>query len=125
MQIRRASFPTETSLPPCPFDHEKQQCLHRHGHYKRYAQPTGPRKTPIPRFLCKFTGKTVSVLPETFLPYRSINVPDVQEHFDQLTSTQEQIPPAQNTTDREHAVRAWERFSEKDRTTRLPNRRSH
>ena len=66
MQIRRASFPVDTVQPPCPFDHEDQRCLHRHGHYERYAQPEGSRKTRIQRFLCKFTGKTVSVLPDVF-----------------------------------------------------------
>lgn len=120
MQIRRASFPVDTVQPPCPFDHEDQRCLHRHGHYERYAQPEGSRKTRIQRFLCKFTGKTVSVLPDALLPYRSINVPHVQQHFDRLTSsTQEQAPPGQSSAVREHSVRTWERFSEKNRTTSL------
>ena len=122
MQIRRASFPAEALQPPCPFAHEDQPCLQRHGHYERYAQPEGLGKTRIERFLCKFTGKTISVLPDTFLPYRSINVPDVQEHFERLTSsTQELTSPAQSTAIREHSTRAWKRFSKTDRITSLTN----
>lgn len=120
MQIRRSSFPVEAPHPPCPFDHEDQPCLHRHGHYERYAQPEGSGKTRIQRFLCKFTGKTVSVLPDTLLPYRSINVPDVQEHFDQLAaSTPKQASPAQSETVRDHLDRTWKRFSATDRATSL------
>lgn len=120
MQIRRSSFPFEASEPPCPFDHESKPCLQRHGHDERYAQPEGSRKTRIQRFLCKFTGKTVSVLPDALLPYRSINVPDLQEHFDRLTaSTQEQAPPAQSEAVRDYLARASKRFSRTDRATSL------
>tara|TARA_R110002073_G_C9316427_1_gene568014 strand:- start:321 stop:839 length:519 start_codon:yes stop_codon:yes gene_type:complete len=120
MQIRRASFPAEALQPPCPFAHEDQPCLHSHGHYERYAQPEGSGKTRIVRFLCKFTGKTISVLPDALLPYRSINVPDVQEHFDQLTSSnQEQASPEQSEAVRDYLDRTWKRFSRTDRATSL------
>ena len=119
MQIRRTSFPVDAPQPPCPFDHEDLPCLHRHGYYERYAQPEGSRKTRIQRFLCKFTGKTVSVLPEALLPYRSINVPDVQEHFDRLVSTQDQAPLTQSEVFRDYLSRVWKRFSKTDRVSSL------
>ena len=120
MQIRRTSFTVEALQPPCPFAHEDQPCLHRHGHYTRYAQPEGSGKTRIQRFLCKFTGKTVSVLPDALLPYRSINVPDVQEYFDRLaSSTHVQAPSPQSETIRDYLDRVWKRFSATDRATSL------
>lgn len=119
MQIRRPSFPADSPLPPCPFDHEDRPCLQKHGHYKRYSQPDGSSKTRIPRLLCKFTGKTVSVLPDQFLPYRSVNVPAVQEHFDQLSGTTQDAAPAQSEVRLGCLIRAWKRFSHTDRVIRL------
>lgn len=119
MQIRRASFPSDSPRPPCPFDHEDQPCLQKHGHYERYSQPEGSSKTRIPRFLCKFAGKTVSVLADTFLPYRSIKVPVVQEHFDQLFNIAQAVPPAHSGPDQSALTRTWKRFCETDRATSL------
>lgn len=86
MQVRRSSFLPEASFPRCPFDHEKRPCLQRHGFYERFSQAEGAAKTRIPRFLCVLTGRTLSVLPDDFLPFRAIGVPAVQRHFEALTS---------------------------------------
>ena len=116
MQIRRASFPIYAPHPPCPFEHEDSPCLQRHGHYERNTHPEGSGRTRIQRFFCKFTGKTLSVLPDTFLPYRSINVPDVQEHFDRA---QDHQSPVQSKVIRGCLNRAVKRFARADRATRL------
>jgi hypothetical protein len=119
MQIRRASFPADSPRPPCPFDHEDQPCFQTLGHYERYSQPDGSGKTRIPRLLCKFTGKTVSILPDEFLPYRSVNVPVVQAHFDQLTDTTPDIAPAPSEVQLGCLTRAWKRFTDTDRVASL------
>ena len=119
MQIRRASFPSDSPQPPCPFDHEDQPCLQKHGHYQRYSRPESRHKTCIPRYLCKLTGKTISVLADTFLPYRSINVPTVQEHFDHLASMAQEIPPAHSPPLQRCLTRTWIRFCETDRAASL------
>lgn len=118
MQIRQASIPAD-SLPPCPHCHGEQSCLQKHGCYERYTHPDSADTTRIPRFLCKFTNKTVSVLPDGFLPYRSLPVPDVQAHFDQLADisqpdTQQETPPPSQTI-KKGLERAWNRFTDADR----------
>jgi hypothetical protein len=125
MQIRRAFFPANSTQPLCPFDHVKAPCLQKHGHYKRYSQPDGDEKTLIPRFLCKFTGKTISILPDQFLPYRAVNLPVVEAHFDQLADSTEavdstqDIAPAPCQIEQGCLIRAWKRFSSAERVASL------
>ena len=119
MQIRRASFPTNSSQPPCPFEHEDLPCLHQHGHYTRFSQPEGSGESRIPRFLCKFTGKTVSILPDQFLPYRPINLPVVQAHFDQLADATQDPDPEPCRVKRGCLIRAWKRFTSTERKLSL------
>src|SRR5690606_35752845 len=111
MQIRRASFPANLSQPQCPFDHEKRPCLQKHGYYERYSQLDGCGKTRIQRFLCKFTGKTLSILPDQFLPYRLVNVALVQAHFDQIADSTSDDDPAECEVQRGCLRRAWKRFA--------------
>ena len=119
MQIRRASFPTNSSQPPCPFEHEDLPCLHKHGHYERYSQPDGSGESRIPRFLCKFTGRTVSILPDQFLPYRPVNLPVVQAHFDQLAEATQDPDPESCLIQRGCLIRAWKRFTSTERKLSL------
>jgi hypothetical protein len=120
MQIRRSSYPDTDTLPPCAFQHEDLPCLHRHGFYSRFAGPKGGQLIKIFRFLCKFTGKTVSVLPDHLFPYRSVHVACVEEDFDLRsepscpTSNSEQCELVQSCL-----RRAWHRFAGQSRRQSL------
>ncbi len=114
MQIRQSSC---TSAPPqCPFNHEEQtSCLHRHGHYERFADTHSGLRVRIQRFYCRFTGRTVSILPDKMLPYRALAVRSIQEHFDQQCHDPNEhtgnpsIP--KSSVERGCLRRAWHRFS--------------
>ena len=119
MQLRRSSFPPEDALPRCAFGHEEVPCLHRHGWYERYASCNGDSKIKILRFLCKFTGKTISVLADHLLPYRSIHVSCVEEDFDRRANPSG-APDAPDEPEHNALVqgclkRAWRRFSDQSR----------
>lgn len=131
MQIRHGSIPAG-SLPPCPFGHELAVggCLQRHGHYERYAHPESSKTVRIQRLLCKFTGKTLSVVPDGMLPYRAIGVRAIQAHFDTLSGNgpprkedkqKDAAPdgPAQSETVRACLRRSWLRFSSVRRAASL------
>ncbi len=130
MQIRHASFPAG-ALPPCPFDHEPEAggCLQNHGHYKRYAQPEGTNTIRIARLRCKFTGKTISILPDGMLPYRAISVRAVEEHFDTLSGIgpapegENDAPDVPARSERVQAClsRSWRRLSSTPRVASLTN----
>ena len=88
MQIRQNTF--ESRHFQCPFDHEeKGKCLLKHGTYERYVHPHGNAKVAISRHLCKFTGKTLSVLPDNMLPYWPLPVSDLDEHFERRSAGEE------------------------------------
>ena len=123
MQIRRSSFPPEDALPRYVFEHEEVSCLHRHGWYERYADCKGNSKFKIFRFLCKFTGKTISVLDDHLLPYRSIHVSCVEEDFDRRADPSA-APAGPPESGRFEVVqgfldRAWHRFSDQSRRLSL------
>jgi len=123
MQIRRSSFPSTHILPPCPFEHEPgdRPCLHGHGCYKRYASPEGNAKVKISRYLCKFNGKTISVLPDEFLPYRCVHVSRVEEDFDRRSDCSgspakpEGGEPKGCERVKSCLRRAWHRFADQSR----------
>jgi hypothetical protein len=124
MQIRRSSFPSDAEVPPCPFDHEEGPCLYPHGFYKRYSHQKGTAKTRIFRFFCKLIGRTVSVLPDSFFPYRQIGVKAVETHFDRLSETEmpqsedaqsedaeaQDTAPASSEENKAALTRAWLQF---------------
>ncbi len=113
MQIRQSTF--ESGHFRCPFDHEEAgPCLLRHGAYQRYASSRGTDKISIPRLLCKFTGMTLSILPDTMLPYWSLPVPELDEHFQQQSTA-----PAESAATCEQAQRAWKRFASAERMQSL------
>jgi hypothetical protein len=124
MQLRRSSFPSEDALPCCPFGHEEVPCLHRHGNYERYSGPEGDLKIKIFRFLCKFAGKTVSVLDDDLLPYRSVPVSCVEGDFDQRADPCAAAAESGRSEVRSEVVqgcleRAWRRFSDESRRLSL------
>ena len=114
MQIRLSIF--ESGHFRCPFGHEEgEPCLIKHGSYQRYASSRGIDKVSIPRLLCKFTGKTLSILPDVMLPYWSLPVPELDEHFQQLSTASAESPAATC----EQAQRAWKRFARFERLQSL------
>jgi hypothetical protein len=109
MQIRISCF--KGDRPSCPIDPRHQ--VDRHGIYRRCANCDDNEKEAIDRFLCRPCGRTISVLPDHFLPYRAVSVPLVQKHFDvQANPGQVQEPPA---TEKEKGClkRAWARFTQR------------
>ena len=74
MQIRASSF--RGDRPACPLNPNHK--VHVHGPYDRYANCDDEQKEDVPRFLCVPCGRTISVLPDHFLPYRAVAVPLVE-----------------------------------------------
>jgi hypothetical protein len=58
------------------------QLLHRHGHYRRYANCTDATKVRVHRFLCPRCGATFSLIPEDKLPYRLLPVSRLEAGLD-------------------------------------------
>ena len=68
--------------------------VHKHGRYKRYADPAGTKKRNelefIQRYLCCPCGLSFSVLLPHRLPYRPIRAERLQGDFDQRAGIQAQ-----------------------------------
>ena len=106
MQIRQSIF--QSNQFKCPFGHkETEHCLHKNGNYRRYANANGDSEVTIQRFLCKFTGRTISILPDSMLPYCAVPVTEVEDHFDQRSAHGEDT----TSSARQAPERAWNRFS--------------
>jgi hypothetical protein len=104
-------FKFKGDRPSCPLN--PNHPVHVHGSYDRYANCDDEEKEDIPRFLCVPCGRTISVLPDHFLPYRAVGVPLVEQHFDaQANPGQAPEPPA---TQKEKGClkRAWTRFKQR------------
>jgi hypothetical protein len=110
MQIRQSTF--ASSQFKCPFHGQNQDsdCLHRHGFYKRYANVHADTKVAIYRFLCKFTGKTLSILPDDMLPYWPLPVPELDDHFQRRSTAGDEDSEEPARTSNELPERAWVRF---------------
>lgn len=109
MQIRASSF--NGDRPTCPLNPGHR--VHRHGSYDRFANCNDQQTEDVGRFLCLPCGRTISVLPDHFLPYRAVGVPLVEKHFDaQANPGQGPEPPA---TQKEKGClkRAWARFKQR------------
>ncbi len=78
MQVRQSSVCGER--PECPVDHTHR--VHSNGTYERYAKADGTEKEKIPRWLCTVGCGTISVLPDTMLPYRPVSTGLINEWFD-------------------------------------------
>ena len=70
MQIRQSSM--KGDRPQCPVDPSHR--VHVHASYERYRQADGPEKETVPRWRCSAGCCTISVLPDTRLPYRPVGV---------------------------------------------------
>jgi hypothetical protein len=105
MQMRAAAL--KGDRPSCPLDPKHK--VHRHGPYERYANCNDAQKDDIPRFLCVPCERTISVLPNHFLPYRPVPVPLVQKYFDAQADSTRPLPSA---TEKEKGClkRAWNHF---------------
>lgn len=105
MQIRRSQLSGDR--PACPVD--PTHPVNNHGHYLRYADCDSlvPLER-ILRFLCRPCGRTISVLPDSVLPYRPISTSLVEANFD----AQAQAQPEPPVTEKESGClkRAWKRF---------------
>ena len=96
--------------PVCP-----RSCpgkVHRHGSYKRYADPEGTSEERIERFLCRPCGLTISVLPEHRLPYRAIRSERLQGEFDRRAGIQTKgLDPPPRVVEAGCLKRAWSALS--------------
>ena len=101
MQIRYSSM--KGDRPACPVDRSHK--VHRHGSYDRYKGPEGTEQEAVDRFLCVPCGRTVSVLDDQRLPYRSIQVDRLERWLNwQFSGGPE--PPAMKEVERGCAERA-------------------
>ena len=86
--------------------------VHRHGHYKRYADPEGSERERIQRYRCSSCGLTFSVLPSHRLPYRPIRAERLQGDFDCRAGIQSQgLDPPPRVVEAGCLQRAWSSLS--------------
>jgi hypothetical protein len=109
MQIRSSSF--KGDRPPCPVDSNHE--VDRHGSYERNANCDDEQKEDIDRFLCRPCGRTISVLPDHFLPYRAVSVSLVQRHFDAQADPGQAQKPTATENEKGCLKRAWGRFGQR------------
>jgi len=107
IQIRDNSF--KGDRPECPKGCRRR--LHRHGGYWRYKGVDESKRHPIQRFCCPLCRRTVSVLPECFLPYRSVPVDRLQGHFDVKAGIGSGPGPPPSEKEAGCLKRAWSRFA--------------
>ena len=107
IQIREKSF--KGDRPGCPKGCRRR--LHRHGDYSRYKGVDHAQLHPIQRYWCPSCRKTVSVLPECFLPYRSVPVDQLQKHFDRKAGIGSGPDPPPSQKEAGCLKRAWSRFT--------------
>lgn len=106
MQIRASSF--KGDRPPCVVD--AKHTVHVHGSYSRYANCNDQQQESIGRFLCVRCSRTLSVLPDSFLPYRPVGVALVERHFDAQANPETVPEPPATQKEKGCLKRAWNRF---------------
>lgn len=104
MQLRQSSV--RGDRPECPTSRHHR--VHSHGRYKRYRKADGSGKEPVPRWLCTVCGSTISVLPDTRLPYRSVGVVLIEAWLD--ASFRGRAPPTATEKEKGCLNRAMRRF---------------
>ena len=109
MQIRASSL--KGDRPACPLNPDHK--VHVHGPYDRFANCDDEEKEDIPRFLCVPCGRTISVLPDHFLPYRAVGVPLVEQHFDAQSNPGQAPEPPATQKEKGCLKRAWTRFKQR------------
>jgi len=103
IQIRDDSF--TTGRPDCPRGCPDK--IHCHGHYTRFASPSGQELLTVLRFLCRACGLTISVLPASRLPYRAIEVDRLQTHADRQAGVGQGPDPPPDELEAGCLRRAW------------------
>jgi hypothetical protein len=106
MQIRFSSF--KGDRPSCSVDPNHK--VHLHGFYERYVSCEGDQKEEIGRFLCVHCGRTISVLPDCFLPYRPVSTTLVEHYFDAQADPDKTPQPPATENEKGCLKRAWIRF---------------
>ena len=86
--------------------------VHRHGTYKRYADPAGSKEEEeeedVQRYFCWPCGRTFSVLLPHRLPYRPIRAERLQAYFDQRAGVQTPgLDPPPSVVEAGCLQRAW------------------
>ena len=104
MQIRQSSV--RGDRPECPIGRTHR--VHSHGGYKRYSKADGTEKERVSRWLCIVCGGTISVLPDTRLPYRLVGSDLVEKWFDAVFMGR--APPKVTENERGCLDRAIARF---------------
>ena len=106
MQMRFSSF--KGDRPSCSVDPNHK--VHLHGFYERYVSCEGDMKEEIGRFLCVHCGRTISVLPDCFLPYRPASTTMIEQYFDAQASPDKTPEPPASEKEKGCLKRAWIRF---------------
>jgi hypothetical protein len=107
MQIRQSQFVGD--IPPCSLNPKHR--IHRHGHYDRCANCNDEKMESIFRFLCRLCRRTISVLPDHLLPYRTVSVSLLQKDFE--ARVQGKSPPKTTPLEEGCLKRAWHRFTQR------------
>lgn len=104
MQVRQSRVGGDR--PACPVDPTHR--VHSHGDYTRQAKADGQEREQVPRWLCTAGCGTISVLPDTMLPYRSVGTALVMSWFD--AAFMGRAPPQVTENERGCLKRAHKRF---------------
>jgi len=107
MQIRQSSV--RGDRPRCPLDRTHK--VHSHGDYERYLKADGEEMEKVPRWLCVVCGGTISVLPDTRLPYRPVGVGLVEAYLDAVFMAR--APPKVTEKEKGCLERAHTRFRQR------------
>ena len=105
MQVKQSSV--KGDRPVCPRDEAHR--VHRNGSYEHYVDCDDDRKERVPRFLCVGCWLTISVVPDTRLPYRSLGL-DVLWRWLDWQFSDAQGPPALTEKERDCAKRTLRSF---------------
>ncbi|MGH7967459.1 MAG: hypothetical protein ACREIC_01900, partial [Limisphaerales bacterium] len=98
--------------PCCPVD--PNHSVDFHGVYRRCADCNdNDNKEAVDRYLCRPCGRTISVLPDHFLPYRAPAVDLVQKHFDAQANPGEAKEPPATEKEKGCLKQAWARFKQR------------
>ena len=104
MQVRRSSI--RGDRPECPVDPSHR--VHVHASYERYKKADGAEKETVPRWRCTAGCCTISVLPETRLPYRLVDADLLEAWFD--AKLMSRAPPQVSENEKGCLKRALTRF---------------
>ena len=105
MQVRQSSI--RGDRPECLVDPSHR--VHGHGSYKRRSKADGSEQEDASRWLCTAGCGTISVIPDTRLPYRPVGVDLLEEWFD-AEFMEGRAPPPVTENERGCLKRAHTRF---------------